>query len=137
MEEELAGGVPRWTFTAADDNGWRSYARRLLTDVLRADHQYSRSGAPGLPEALAADVPDAPLFVAIDRVLRRKRIPCSLKLEQIETMRDAVRGRTPLSGALVEGVDVDSIFLIEKRDRSYIPADRAWFRAREWGGAPP
>ena len=40
--------------------------------------------------------------------------------------------RCHLSGAALSHIDVDGIFNIEKRDRSYVPRDRAWFQGREW-----
>ena len=57
--------------------------------------------------------------------------------EQIEAMRDAldgaaVGGGQPLSGAPLDAIDVDGIFKIEKRDKSYLPRDRNWFNARQW-----
>ena len=32
-------------------------------------------------------------------------------------------------------VDITSIFMIEKQDKSWLPHDRAWFNPRQWGGA--
>ena len=75
----------------------------------------------------------APLAAALDTVMARKRVPCAEKLEQIEAMQSALGGRTgPLSGAPLEDVDVDQIFMIEKRDKTYLPADRTWFKPHDW-----
>ena len=75
-------------------------------------------------------------MAALEATLRRKRIPCTMKLSQIEAMQEALRGYTlPLSGAPLEEIDVDQIFLMEKQDRSYVPTDRAWFQARDWAAA--
>jgi hypothetical protein len=118
----------RRVFTHEEHGTWRTYAVGLLSDALALD------GALGglTPPWLRADAADAPLALALEAVLRRKRIPCALKLEQIETMRDAVRGRTPLTGAALSDIDVDGIFRIEKRDKAYLPADRDWFQPRTW-----
>ena len=113
-----------------DAAAWRQHARRLLEDAMAAD----RPGAQ-LPRWLASPSPTAPLHTALDAVLARKRIPCAQKLGQIEAMLGALEGKLPLTGApMTPGVDVDGIFLMEKRDKSYLPKDRGWFNANgpEW-----
>ena len=115
------------SFTATRAAGWRRYAIGLLLDALRAD---GPSAAPRWLDAHAP--PDAPVFAALDGVLRRKRIPCDQKRAQIEAMQAALAGRLPLSGEPLAEIDVDAIFKIEKRDKSYLPADREWFRVRQW-----
>ena len=56
---------------------------------------------------------------------------------------DAVFGRTRpgapekpavgLTGEALDHIDVDTIFRIEKLDKSYVPQDRGWFASpREW-----
>ena len=43
------------------------------------------------------------------------------------------RGGGGLLGELgVLDVDIDAIFKIEKADKSWMPAQRAWYNAREW-----
>jgi len=40
---------------------------------------------------------------------------------------------TGLDGTPPPGVDIDSIFRIEKEDRRYVPTDRTWFNtAAQW-----
>ena len=82
---------------------------------------------------------------ASPQVLRRKRVPGSLKLEQLDTfLREAARGRS-LAGAAdtadggvewgdeaLRRIDIDAVFKIEKRDKAHLPRDRAWFRPAEW-----
>jgi hypothetical protein len=116
------------SFTDPANDGWRAYAVSLLMETLR-----DNASSEALPAALSLLDARAPLFEALDAVLRRKRIPCTHKLEQIEAMADALKEHAlPLTGQPVQGVDVDSIFLLEKRDRSYLPADREWFQPNRW-----
>ena len=75
---------------------------------------------------------EAPLFAALDAVMRRKRVACANKLDQLEAMQQALLGREPLDGTALTEVDVDSIFKIEKRDKSYVPQDRSWFQVQSW-----
>ena len=84
---------------------------------------------------------------ASPQVLRRKRVPGSLKLEQLDTfLREAAaaRGRSPAGVAdtadggvewgdeALRRIDIDAVFKIEKRDKAHLPRDRAWFRPAEW-----
>lgn len=64
--------------------------------------------------------------------MRRKRVACANKLDQLEAMQQALLGREPLDGTALTEVDVDAIFKIEKRDKSYVPQDRTWFQVRSW-----
>ena len=116
-------------FTASGEGAWRKYARQLAADAVAVDQRASSA----LPEWLFSLAADAPLFVALDAVLARKRIPCSQKLDQIEAMQSALVGKLPLTGEpLTPGIDVDAIFMIEKKDKSYLPRDKSWFRPGEW-----
>lgn len=115
-------------------------ASELLRDALQED------GAVSLPAGWRAEGgADAHLHGMLDRVLGRKRVACAQKLQQIEAMRDALAGSDhrcatsagcSLTGERVggdgAGIDVDGIFLIEKRDKAYQPRDKAWHRMREW-----
>ena len=127
-----AVGASRSAFTGSGTQSaaWRQYAQQLLSDVVKSDRMDAR-----LPKWLRSTEADAPLFVALDAALERKRIPCAQKLGQIEAMLAALKGKLPLSGApMTPAVDVDGIFLMEKRDKSYVPEDRRWLAAsRTWG----
>ena len=79
-------------------------------------------------------------FSEMDAVLRRKRIPCQLKLEQLDRFLEEVelaRGRAAEIGVRLDealrGIDLDSVFAVEKRDRGHRPAERAWYNVKEWG----
>ena len=81
---------------------------------------------------------------ASPQVLRRKRVPGSLKLEQLDTFLREARGRSPAGAAdtadggvewgdeALRRIDIDAVFKIEKRDKAHLPRDRAWFRPAEW-----
>ena len=134
LPRAVSGGCGRseqLVFMGAADR-WRGYAMRLLAEAVAAD-----GPTRALPAWLRDESSGAPLAMALEAVLRRKRLPCAAKLEQIEAMRDAldgaaVGGGQPLSGAPLDAIDVDGIFKIEKRDKSYLPRDRNWFNARQW-----
>lgn len=124
----------RAVFTDPGQEGWRRYAVGLLADAAKED------GKSRFPTWLKRLEPRSPLFSALDAVLQRKRIPCHLKREQIEAMLAALgdRGAGPasgpgaLTGAPLADIDVDTIFRIEKTDRSYMPQDKIWFEPRKW-----
>ena len=121
------------TFVAPSAAGWRQYTLQLLETAIREDEiATGRALWAKLPSWLSDARPSAELFASLDAVLARKRIPCDLKRKQIEAMQEALADRPPLTGALVEDVDVDAIFRIEKADRSYLPADRTWFDYKSW-----
>ena len=127
-----AVGASRSAFTGSGTQSaaWRQYAQQLLSDVVKSDRMDAR-----LPKWLRSTEADAPLFVALDAALERKRIPCAQKLGQIEAMLAALKGKLPLSGApMTPAVDVDGIFLMEKREKSYVPEDRRWLAASRTGG---
>ena len=96
----------------------------LLADALKVD-----GGGP-------AEWGDAALLDALDAALARKRIPRALKLAQIDAFLSAMEARDRGGGGLLGGgvldVDIDAIFKIEKADKSWMPAQRAWYNAREW-----
>lgn len=50
---------------------------------------------------------------------------------QLDAFLEAIAGRT-LDGRPMPDIDIDDIFRIEKRDKSYIPADRDWHNPRLW-----
>ena len=106
--------------------GWRCHALALLADALKADG----GGTP-------VEWGDAALLDALDAALARKRIPRALKLAQIDAFLSAMEARDRGGGGLlgelgVLDVDIDAIFKIEKADKSWMPAQRAWYNAREW-----
>ena len=106
--------------------GWRCHALALLADALKADGG-----------GTAAEWGDAALLDALDAALARKRIPRALKLAQIDAFLSAMEARDRGGGGLlgelgVLDVDIDAIFKIEKADKSWMPAQRAWYNAREW-----
>ena len=113
-------------FTVPKEASWRRYAVDLLESAIIED------GRMRPPEWLQHTAPEDALFVALDAVIVRKRIPCYLKRTQIEAMQAAVAGRTPLTGEPQSSIDVDTIFLIEKQDKSYLPRDRTWFQPQLW-----
>ena len=119
----------RPTFSSPDAAAWRRYATDLLADALGADAQRALRE---LPRWMSSHATDAPLFEALDAVMRRKRVPCNSKRSQIEAMQQALDGRLALDGQSLPEVDVDAIFKIEKRDKSYIPYDRTWFQPSLW-----
>ena len=130
------GAADQAVFTnGRTDNTWHDHALRLLEDAVRGHSGPGDDVRPhaSLPRWLQSRDNDAPLLASLEAVLRRKRVPCTAKLAQIEAMQDALRTRNlPLTGAAVDDIDVDQIFFIEKQDKSYIPADRAWFTPRDW-----
>ena len=115
--------------SSPDAAAWRRYATDLLADALGADAQRALRE---LPRWMSSHATDAPLFEALDAVMRRKRVPCNSKRSQIEAMQQALDGRLALDGQSLPEVDVDAIFKIEKRDKSYIPYDRTWFQPSLW-----
>ena len=126
------GGAAARVFSGEgeDATAWRQHAHRLLGEAVVADRPGAR-----LPQWLASPSPTAPLHLALDAVLARKRIPCAQKLGQIEAMLGALAGKLPLTGApMTPGIDVDGIFMMEKRDKSYLPRDRGWLNPNgpEW-----
>ena len=121
---------PRPFFTVPEEASWRRYATSLLAAAI---HEDNRSKLGGPPAWLSNTEPTEPLFQAMDAVLYRKRIPCALKRQQIEAMQGEMRKRPqPLTGEPILDVDVDTIFRLEKQDKSYLPQDKTWFNPRSW-----
>ena len=50
---------------------------------------------------------------------------------QMNAFLDAVAGRA-LDGQPKPDIDIDTIFRIEKRDKSHLPTERIWFSPRDW-----
>ena len=50
---------------------------------------------------------------------------------QMNAFLAAVAGRT-LDGLPKPDIDIDTIFRIEKRDKSHLPTERIWFSPRDW-----
>ena len=117
-----AVGASRSAFTQRD-------ARRHGGSARSSSVGRRQIGSDGctLPKWLRSTEPRAPLL-ALDAALERKRIPCT-RLGQIGPCwlrsRGSCRSRAPMTPA----VDVDGIFLMEKRDKSYVPEDRCLPRA--------
>ena len=135
MRVHSCSRTERALFTAPAQGGWRRYATSLLTAAVEAEgmgHADRGAAQHAPPQWLDRHAPSEPLYAALDAVLQRKRIPCVLKRTQIEAMQAAVAGRPPLTGAPLDDIDVDQIFLIEKQDKSYLPADRTWFQPKTW-----
>jgi hypothetical protein len=126
-----------------DAQPWRLHAQSLLSAAMAADGmrvpgwltQTSDAGSPGATQREA-------LFLELDVVLHRKRVPCELKLEQIDRFLREVgeaRLRAEAGGGSLDDelrrIDLDSVFEVEKRSKDYVPADRSWHRGTEWGAA--
>ncbi|KAL1499685.1 hypothetical protein AB1Y20_011882 [Prymnesium parvum] len=133
--------ISRAVFSAEgpDAAGWRGYALHLLIKALLAESPWSTPY-----KWLADSEAGAPLFVALDGVLSRKRLSCAQKLEQLEAMRAALlsKGVSP-DGPLPEVVldhgdgradDIDAlaIFNLEKHLREHVPGDPTWAVPSEW-----
>ncbi|KAL1514548.1 hypothetical protein AB1Y20_003645 [Prymnesium parvum] len=118
----------RFTNPHAAWDEWRHAARDLLVEAWGGGGEGVSRAPPAWVASLEAT---DPLAERLDAVLLRKRTPCHGKLDQISAFLEATAGRT-LDGRPQPDIDIDAIFQIEKRDKSYIPADRRWFRPREW-----
>ena len=138
------GKVPRIlnpTFASGgevDTNIWRAHALSLLSAAMVA----AGMGSPGWA-FLIDGTPDAAqreaIFEELDVVLRRKRIPCQLKLEQldrflreVEEARERAVAKDSSFEEELRGVDLDSIFAIEKRTKEYAPQGKIWYMVAEW-----
>jgi hypothetical protein len=107
----------------------------MAAEGLRVPRWLTEAGGSGGPGAAQREA----LFLELDAVLLRKRLPCQLKLEQVdrflrevgEARLRADAGRGSLDDEL-RRIDLDSVFAVEKRSKDYVPADRSWHRVAEW-----
>ncbi|KAL3899477.1 MAG: hypothetical protein SGPRY_012633, partial [Prymnesium sp.] len=100
-------------FTNPDEawDVWRLHALRLLVDAWKSANGGETREIPTWLESLQAS-----------SVLAER-------LDQITAFLEAISGRT-LDGQPQSDIDIDTIFRIEKQDRSYVPKDRSWFKHR-------
>mmetsp|Transcript_39300 Transcript_39300/g.83764 ORF Transcript_39300/g.83764 Transcript_39300/m.83764 type:complete len:251 (-) Transcript_39300:182-934(-) len=107
-----------------DFGRWREHALEMLKGLVPQD------ASPSLGQMDWLRLEDSAMalyFKQLDGVLVRKRVPMVQKLSQIESFLGAMGAYDKTDGSTPEGVDIDTIFRIEKKDRSYLPKDRSWY----------